>query len=187
MSVFISHSTKDKAIIDLLVRYFLNIGLNNNQIFCSSSPGHGVQSEISKDIYNAIDNSNVAILYISRNFLESHYCMQESGILLAKKDILIIPIIDTEFDLGQSFGFLTSNYLQYRLSNSDSVLKMADEIIEAFKITVKHSWIATVSNDLIKNYLGINGHIVDDQKNELDVLIQSRKMTDEEVLVLFYL
>lgn len=41
--IFISHATKDKDYVSVLVNLLEDMGLRQSQIFCSSAPGYGIQ------------------------------------------------------------------------------------------------------------------------------------------------
>lgn len=41
--IFISHATKDKDYVSILINLLEDMGLRQSQIFCSSAPGYGIQ------------------------------------------------------------------------------------------------------------------------------------------------
>ena len=48
--VFISHSTSDKDIADILRDFLISIGINNDFIFCSSLPSNGVNEKFPDEV-----------------------------------------------------------------------------------------------------------------------------------------
>ncbi len=48
--IFISHSGEDRNYVTCLVHFLENIGLGNNQLFCSSVPGYNIP--LGEDIYD---------------------------------------------------------------------------------------------------------------------------------------
>lgn len=50
--IFISHSTNDANYVEVIVELLENIGLNENQIFCSSLREYGIK--ISEDIFERL-------------------------------------------------------------------------------------------------------------------------------------
>jgi hypothetical protein len=81
--IFISHSGKDKQIvddfIDLLLLGALSVPIN--KIFCSSSDGTKIKSgtDWRDSILAALKEAKVNFLFISPNYKESEVCMNEMG------------------------------------------------------------------------------------------------------------
>ncbi len=94
--IFISHSSKDKAIVDNFTQKILRLGLEvaKEEIFCSSIEGMGIRSgdDFRDRLKNAITNSEIVIILISQSYKESEICLNEMGAawVLNKK---VIPII----------------------------------------------------------------------------------------------
>ena len=81
--IFISHSEKDKPIIEKFVTMLEQMGVKQNQLFCSSVAGYGIPQG-SRDIYNFIRNemSNDNLFFImmlSQNYYKSPACLNEMG------------------------------------------------------------------------------------------------------------
>lgn len=80
--VFISHSSKDKTLVESLVNLLEDIGLSEEEIFCSSIPGYGI--ELGEDIYDYLKRQFHAyelhvFFILSNNYYKSTACMNEMG------------------------------------------------------------------------------------------------------------
>jgi len=91
--VFISHSSKDCAIVEELVELLEVVGLESNQIFCTSLPGYDIDL-----------GDNVLVLFVvSSNFYQSPVCLCEMGATWAlSKDH--IPIVVPPFTFEEVKG-----------------------------------------------------------------------------------
>ena len=80
-NIFISHSSKNKDIAEQLCAFLNALGIINSRIFCSSVVGQGVNNgeKLNDAIAKAIHKSKVLIYIISRDFVDSSYCMEELG------------------------------------------------------------------------------------------------------------
>ncbi|WAC01585.1 TIR domain-containing protein [Lacinutrix neustonica] len=81
--IFISHSGKDKQIvdnfIDLILHGALSVPINN--IFCTSTDGTKIKSgtDWRNSILDALQQAKINFLIISSNYKESEVCMNEMG------------------------------------------------------------------------------------------------------------
>lgn len=95
--VFISHSSQDKDFVTCLVDFLENIGLTEEQIFCSSVPGYGIP--LDEDIFDYLkqqfqDHALHVILVLSDSYYKSVACMNEMGaawVLQNKYTTLLLP------------------------------------------------------------------------------------------------
>lgn len=92
--IFISHATKDKVIIEEIIELLESIGIDSEQIFCSSFEGYGIPlgenflDQIKKEL-----SSEVLVLFVlTENFYESKICLCEMGAAwaLSKQHIPIV-------------------------------------------------------------------------------------------------
>ena len=85
--IFISHSSKDKAIVQLFVDDILQlgVGIKPEQIFCTSIEDMGIKNgeDIRKHIHNNIKNADYSFLLISNNYKNSEICLNEMGAVWA--------------------------------------------------------------------------------------------------------
>lgn len=95
--IFISHSSQDKEYVTCLVDFLEDIGLKENQLFCSSVPGYGIP--LDEDIYDYLkqqfqEHDLHVILVLSDNYYQSVACMNEMGaawILQSKYTTILLP------------------------------------------------------------------------------------------------
>lgn len=95
--IFISHASTDKDYVEKIVDLLIDIGIRENQIFCSSVPGFGIP--LGKDIYEYlreefIDNDLHVIFALSNNYYASVACMNEMGaawVLQNDYDVILLP------------------------------------------------------------------------------------------------
>ena len=85
--IFISHSSKNKDIIEKFVDYILQlgIGIKAEDIFCTSIEEMGVKNgeDIRKHIQTNIQNVDYAFLIISKKYKASEICINEMGAVWA--------------------------------------------------------------------------------------------------------
>ena len=95
--VFISHSSQDKDYVSCIVDFLEDIGLTQEQLFCSSIPGYGIP--LDEDIYDYLkqqfqEHNLHVILVLSDNYYQSVACMNEMGaawILQNKYTTILLP------------------------------------------------------------------------------------------------
>jgi hypothetical protein len=166
MSVFISHSSKDKELIDLFVEkiLILGCGLIDNQIFCTSIEGLGIKNgyDFRKHIKSRLKNADYSIIMISNNYKRSEVCMNEMGASWALDDVKIKQFLFPNIGF-ESLGLLL-NIQQAAQINNPSAL---DELFEEF--TLKYNTEKKVSrwnkhkNDFllyVKSNYGLQSNII---------------------------
>lgn len=100
--VFISHSINDKEYAETLVELLEHIGLNQNDIFCSSVPGYDIPNKM--NIYDYLRNEfyskNLYVIFLlSDNYYKSPACLNEMGATwILKKEYLTILLPTFEFN-----------------------------------------------------------------------------------------
>ena len=82
MKIFISHSSKDLTFVQALVDLFEDIGLNEENMFCSSIPGYNIP--LDKNIYDYLkeqfQNYNLHVIFVlSDNYYSSPVSLAEMG------------------------------------------------------------------------------------------------------------
>lgn len=171
MKIFISHSSKDSFVINF-VDYLTSLGINSNDIFCSSLEGQGVKNgqRISDSVKEAFNSSELVIYLISHNFIGSSYCMQELGALWAineSKDYFIFKFEDVKND--EIKGFIDTSY-KYNFVNSDGLASLYDVIFEKFKLQNKQAVINRAANKLLESL-----------KEEIELLVEEKDKTTKEL------
>lgn len=96
--IFISHSSKDKILIDKFVEKILILGLNlsKDDIFCTSTEGFGIKTgdDFRNAIKENISNAKITLLLISPNYKKSEICLNEMGAAWALNSHVLPVIID---------------------------------------------------------------------------------------------
>jgi hypothetical protein len=95
--VFISHSVRDKAAVDLLADLVSSMGMGQIDVFSSSSPGFDIPAgtPFFHHIEKMLRRSAFIIQFVTPAFLDSDFCMLEVGAALAQDKafpILIPPL-----------------------------------------------------------------------------------------------
>lgn len=98
--IFISHSKKDKTLADCLVDLIeTGIGISAQDIFCTSLEGLGIPAGVNfvDFIKEKIQNPELVILLLTRNYFYSQFCLCELGVvwILGHK---IIPLLTPPLD-----------------------------------------------------------------------------------------
>lgn len=180
--IFISHSSKDikyvKAFNEQILR--LGLGINSNDIFCSSIEGQGIKSGsyIPDTIRDEIRKSCLAFLFISSNYKESEICLNELGaawVYLEKKQVIPILLPDVDFD---DLGFLDKNRLSIKINNKSNIINLIDDINQLITCDIKHNVIATKVEEFLETIKGFNNeHDIVDLKVDDSILNKDRNFT----------
>ena len=85
--IFISHSSKDNAIVTQFVDHILQlgVGLQAKDIFCTSIEEMGIKNgeDIRRHIHANIKNADFSFLLISKSYKKSEICINEMGAIWA--------------------------------------------------------------------------------------------------------
>lgn len=97
--VFISHASADSDVVEEVIEILETIGLESNQIFCTSFEGYGIDlgENFLDKIKEELSSDSLVIFILSKNFYNSPVCLCEMGAtwVLAKEHIpMIIPPLD---------------------------------------------------------------------------------------------
>lgn len=97
--IFISHASKDSAIVEDIIEIFETIGVESSQIFCTSFEGYGIGlgDNFLDTIKEELSSKTLVIFVLSKNFYDSPVCLCEMGAtwVLAKEHIpILIPPLD---------------------------------------------------------------------------------------------
>lgn len=99
-SIFISHAAADKDLVEHFFDTLLNRGLNlsTKDVFCTSLAGAGIKTGQSffNYIRDEVKGCKVIILILTPQYLESPFCLAESGAAWVLEDTVscrIIPIV----------------------------------------------------------------------------------------------
>lgn len=139
--VFVSHATIDKNYVSLFVELLEAIGLNENQIFCTSVPGFGIP--LDEDIYEYLKRQfneyNVYVIFVlSENYYKSVACMNEMGaawVLQSKFTTVLLP----GFNFIEIKGAINPRKIGLKLDNDQADVKerlgqLKDTLLEEFDL-----------------------------------------------------
>lgn len=131
--VFISHSSKDVEIVENFVDLLETIGLDSNQIFCTSLSGYGIPlgDNFIDKLKTELTNSNAIVIFmLSANFYKSPVCMCEMGAtwIQSKEHI---PVLIPPFDFNDIDGTLKLTQ-GFKVNDSMKWNEFKDKIIQIF-------------------------------------------------------
>lgn len=142
--IFISHSSKDVDYATQLVTLFEDMGLNDDQIFCSSVPGYDIP--LDKDIFEYLREQFLqyklhVIFVLSPNYYDSKISLNEMGAawaLRTNNTSILLP----GFDFSQMEGVIGKDKISIKLDKSDDEMKdklnqLYSNIVEEFGLTKK--------------------------------------------------
>lgn len=143
--IFISHSEKDKDIVDSFISLLHDIGIqkptsgNEGKIFCSSSDAYLIplrenNIEYIKSQLDSTDNVLAVIMY-SKNYMNSPYCLNEAGVIWIK-NIPFQPIILPDFSFKDVKGFLNPNITGFEISNKSRLNDFKEQLEANFNLPV---------------------------------------------------
>lgn len=130
--LFISHSSKDLDYIKAFVEFLKDIGMNSENIFCSSISGYSIPwgknifDYLSKEFNNRRKNL-IVLFMLSKNYYDSPVCLNEMGAAwVLKKECrsILLPGFKSE-DIK---GVIRSDDITISLedSNEDIITKLND-------------------------------------------------------------
>lgn len=129
--IFISHSSKDKPLVDVFVDTILRLGCNvpAEDIYCSSKEGMKTRpgKEWVQDLKQKMQTAKVVILLLSPNYYESVYCLAELGATWVLDDVQVFPILIPPLTLSEIRGVVQE--LQAGMIDSDEHLDTLRELV----------------------------------------------------------
>lgn len=137
--IFISHSSKDKDIVEKFVDNILQlgVGIQSIDIFCSSIEEMGIRNggDIRRHIHENIRDVDYAFLLISSNYKASEICLNEMGAVWAYDSnvrLYLLPGVDFE-----EIGWLCDTRKAEILADSITLDKLQKELIKYFNLLDK--------------------------------------------------
>lgn len=135
--IFISHNSKDRDYVELLVELLEDIGLSEDQIFCSSIEGYGVP--LDENIYDFLrkqfEEYDLHVIFIlSKNYYLSVASLNEMGAAWVTKT-RYTNILMPGFDYNSIVGVVDKNRNAPKLDaeNSKELLtELKDNLIDEF-------------------------------------------------------
>ena len=121
--IFISHSTDDKPIVEKFVTMLEQMGVKQDQLFCSSVAGYGIPQgagDLYDFIRNEMSNDNLfVILMLSKNYYKSPVCLNEMGAAWVKQSTyqsILLP----GFQYSKIEGAVNPRDMTFRLADKDN-------------------------------------------------------------------
>lgn len=137
--VFISHSSNDKEYTKAFVDLLFNIGLNEDDIVCSSYPGVGIplREKVYDWLVNKFQECDLHVFFfLSKNYYQSAASLNEMGAAWAMKqkwDGIVLP----GFSFSDISGCIDSTQIGINFDGDIDELKhrlgeLKDDIVEEF-------------------------------------------------------
>lgn len=120
--VFISHSTKDKDYVFAFVELLETLGLQEDEIVCSSMPPYCIplNNKVYEWLIDKFQNCELYVIYmLSHNYYESPASLNEMGAAWAMKQdwsAILLP----GFDFGEIAGCIDPSQIGIKLDDSDT-------------------------------------------------------------------
>lgn len=133
--LFISHSSDDVKYVKIIVDFLEDIGLNEENLFCSSIPGYGIP--LNEDIYDYLkkqfNDYDLYVIYVlSKNYYESPACLNEMGaawVIKNKYSSFLLP----NFKFQEIQGAINPRQMSISL---DSAPETVNELMTQLKNTI---------------------------------------------------
>ncbi len=135
-SIFISHSSKDKTIVEAFVDHILclGIGIDRNDIFCTSIEDLAIKNgeDIRKHIQNTIRVAEYSFLLISDNYKSSEICINEMGAVWAyDANVRTYLLPNSDFN---DIGWLNDPRKADKIENRVALDNLYEEMQEFYSI-----------------------------------------------------
>lgn len=137
--IFISHSSKDKAIVEHFADDILQlgVGLDDKDIFCTSIEDMAIHNgeDIRQHIHANIKGAEYSIILFSKNYKDSEICLNEMGAVWAYDSNVryyILPNMDCT-----EIGWLTSTRQAESITSRTALDALQKELIESFGLADK--------------------------------------------------
>lgn len=123
--IFISHASMDLKYIEPFVELLADIGLTNDNLFCSSVPDYAIP--LNQDIYDYLsslfrDYKLYVVFMLSNNYYESPVCLNEMGaawVLKSEYTSILLP----GFEYREIKGAVNPNKIGMKLDDEEELLK----------------------------------------------------------------
>ncbi|MCP1190836.1 toll/interleukin-1 receptor domain-containing protein [Priestia flexa] len=132
--IFISHSSKDVGVVTELVNLLENIGVNSNQLFCSSLDGYGIPlgENFLERIKNELNDEVMVLFVLTENFYKSPVCMCEMGATWVQSKHHI-PIVVPPFAFEDIRGVIQLSQ-GIKINETGNLNNLLTEICDKFQL-----------------------------------------------------
>jgi len=158
--IFISHSNEDVKFVEKIVEMLENMGINHDEIFCTSLAGYGVPfgEDFLERIKTELLTDEIEVIFVlSKNFYASSTCMCEMGAAWVLSNVRRIPIIIPPFTYSDIKGVDLSFKIGLTVNDLSSWTSLYDEMCKRHNKEYKTTrWISKSSKTIeeIKQLLG---------------------------------
>lgn len=134
LKLFISHSSKDEEVVESLIDLIEIIGVNPDNIFCSSIDGYGVPlgEDFLERIRTELDGNTLVLFALSENFYQSPICLCEMGATWVKTN-KHIPILIPPFSFADIKGVIPLTQ-GFEINNNSKLNLFKEEIEKTFNL-----------------------------------------------------
>ncbi|WP_319479093.1 toll/interleukin-1 receptor domain-containing protein [uncultured Draconibacterium sp.] len=179
-SIFISHATKDKDIVDAFVDVILQGGLSVpiDKIFCVSTDGTKIESgaDWRDSINESLLSAKINFLIITPNYKESEVCMNEMGAAWVTS-ATVLPLIVDPINY-KTVGIIQEPKQIEKLLDEKSLDRIKDIVQKSMEIPTElirsDRWTAKKTEFLIRveKHISANSFDVPMDRNAFDELIK---------------
>ena len=140
-SIFISHSSKDKDLIEMFVEKVLRlgIGISAADIFCTSIETTGIKNgdDMRSHIHKNIIGCDLALLIISRSYIQSSICLNEMGAVWSVPIPNVNVFVCPDCELPKSIGWLYEVKKADRLCDKNALDRFYEHLTNVYGIEKK--------------------------------------------------
>lgn len=179
--IFISHSSKDKGVVEKFVDHILllGIGLPTEDVFCTSIEDLAIKNgeDIRKHIHTNIKNADFSILLISNNYKKSEICMNEMGAVWAfNNNVRYYLLPNSNFD---TIGWLCNSNQAEKLFNSIALDALKMELTKFYSLEDKGTTWSRQRETFLKHISAFpNTAVVESSKETANVAKELVPMLD---------
>lgn len=140
--IFISHSSKDRKIVEDFVNHILmlGIGLESNDIFCTSIEELNIENgeDIRKHIHKNVLGSECSILLLSDNYKTSEICQNEMGAVWTNNATIRYYLLPNF--TADKIGWLVNPLQAEQITNAVALDKLQKEFLQLFGLKGTGIW-----------------------------------------------
>ncbi len=195
--IFISHSSKDKDILNPFVEFMKNLGLRNKEIIYTSNRSYGIP--LGENIYdylkNSLNSDDVIILFaLSKNYYDSVITLNEMGAAWVKS-IKHYNLLLPGFKYEDIKGTISSSEISFKIDDKEGINEFKDILINEFNLEKNCKEIDDIRiEQLVKNIQKLSGgekksyHIENWQKEVKDIITReelygSKRFKDQQYII----
>ncbi|MCM1059856.1 MAG: toll/interleukin-1 receptor domain-containing protein [Eubacterium sp.] len=144
--LFLSHSSKDAAIVASFVNFMCKIGIKNTDIVCSSVSSTKLPASVNifEHLSNLIADEKIYVIYfLSDNYYSSPVCLNEMGAVWLKKSDSLSLLL-SGFDFKDIQGVIDKDKVAIKLGNCDNMTKA---LLNDFKVTLENLYNINIDNN----------------------------------------